>query len=54
MSDTDRLSPHRWPLETVLLALAGSVTLQLCRVGGADSRLMTARSLIPAVEDHRP
>jgi hypothetical protein len=27
MSDTHRLSPHRWPLERVLFSLAGSVTL---------------------------
>jgi hypothetical protein len=27
MSYTHRLSPHRWPLERVPFALAGSVTL---------------------------
>jgi hypothetical protein len=27
MSPTQRPSPHRWPLERVLFALAGSVTL---------------------------
>ena len=27
MSYTHRVSPHRWPLERVLFALAGSVTL---------------------------